>query len=118
LAESIGIDVLVETFGAHRAFEISMKMGGVRHYVPKREVNSDEYRSRKRKGGFIYFLTRNELNLLIRDYGGGDIRLPIDRAFCINYLFWVEARNSPEIARAFPSWVCKTRRWAALPSSS
>ncbi len=44
-------------------------------------------------------VTRKEARRLTDDYGGMNIKFPIAREFCISFLYWVEARNSPEIAQ-------------------
>ncbi len=79
-------------FGARRAFDMCMAIGGQRVFVPASGKHT-------RKGQLHRAVTRKEARRLTDDYGGMNIKFPIAREFCISFLYWVEARNSPEIAR-------------------
>ncbi|MGO4523971.1 hypothetical protein AB4097_03815 [Microvirga sp. 2MCAF35] len=87
------IGLLIDWYGARRAFEIVMELGGLRHYVPGKIGLG-------LGGQLSSFLTAKELEPLIEEFGGDYIKMPIARTFCIEFLYWVEGKGISAIARA------------------
>lgn len=83
------LDWLLDTYGARRTFRMCMRLGGVRHYVPRADRGSD--------GRIAQFFTADDLRPLQELYGGSYITFPLAHHFCANFLSWVEGRSVVDI---------------------
>lgn len=84
------LEWLIETIGVARTFELCIRFGCTRVYVPARGANHSE---------FSTFLTAEELDAFADIWAGAHIKLPIARGFCCRYLNEVEELSVAAIAR-------------------